>query len=115
MVRSRSSHGNVTMPREGDICDTIALDCRKDRIDGRRHRDSAKRPRRRGQGANSRVSHLSASTVFTSTSNRAEELTAIESPSGPYARKQWIRIALCVVTARLGARKQRHPIEPSNA
>src|SRR5271169_4249843 len=59
---------------EGDKGDAIALDRRKDRIDGRRHRDSGKHLRRNpGQGANSSVFHLNASTVFTSTSNRARD------------------------------------------
>ena len=105
--------GLVERCGEDEICDAIALDCRKDRIDERRHRDSGKRPRRNGQGANSTVSHLNASTVFTSTSNRVQGLTAFESPSGPYRGKQWLRTALCVVTARLGARKRGNRSSPA--
>ena len=40
-------------------------------------------------------------------------LSATESPSAPYRRKQWLRTALCIVTARLDARKQGHPIRPA--
>ena len=84
------SIGLVERCGEGDICDAIARDCRKDRIDGRRHRDSRKRPRRNGQGANSSVSHLNASTVFTSTSIRCKA-HCDRVASGPYTRKQWLR------------------------
>src|SRR5580700_7562253 len=61
------SIGLVERCGEGGIGDAIALDCRKDRIDGRRHRDSGRRLHRNpGQDANSSISHLNASTVFTS-------------------------------------------------
>ena len=36
--------GLVERCGEGDICDAIALDCRKDRIDGRRHRGQREAP-----------------------------------------------------------------------
>src|SRR3984885_11251190 len=59
----------VERRREGDIGDAIALDRRKDQIDVRGHRDGGKHLRRNpGQNANTRVSHLNASIVLTSTS-----------------------------------------------
>src|SRR6202046_5632835 len=68
------SIGLVERRGEGDIGDAIALDRRKDRIDGRRPRDGGKRLRRNpGQSANTSVSHLNASLVLTSTSNRARD------------------------------------------
>src|SRR5580698_3147993 len=68
------SIGLVERRGEGDIGDAIALDRRKYRVDGRRPRDSGKRLLRNPrQGASSSVSHLNASTVFTSTSNRARD------------------------------------------
>jgi hypothetical protein len=101
---------------EGDKGDAIALDRRKDRIDGRRHRDSGKHLRRNpGQGANSSVFHLNASTVFTSTSNRARDLRG---------RIRFVQAQAAVKNgsphcdaARMDAGKQGHPstIHPSNA
>jgi hypothetical protein len=53
----------------------IALDRRKDQIDVRGHRDGGKHLRLNpGPNADTRVYHLNASTVFTSTSNRARDL-----------------------------------------
>jgi hypothetical protein len=55
-----------------------------------------------------------ASTVFMSTSKSRARLTAIESPSDPAQAQALVKVALCVVTARLGARKRQHPIEPTS-
>ena len=108
--------GPVDRGDKGDICDAIALDRRKDRIDGRRHRDRGNHLRRNpGQGANSSVSRLNASL-----SSRALQ-TAREPLRGRIRlvrRKQRLRTTLSIVTARAWMPENRgilSTIHPSNA
>ena len=98
--------GRVERGGEGDICDAIALDRRKDRIGGRRHCDNGNPSRRntsesaKSGAAVDSVFHLNASPVFT------EHIKSCVVTSGSFRREQWLRTAPCIVPARMDAGKQ---------
>src|SRR5580700_526739 len=95
---------------EGDIGDAIALDRRKDQIDLRGHRDGGKHlGRNPRQNANTRVSHLNASIVLTSTSTGARSCVV---ESGSYRRKQRLRTAVRIVTVGAWMPENRGPATP---